>query len=112
MSSRVLLLSCTFRAALLAGSALFALGGFSASARAQVALPELKVTGAKPKPKPRVVRRRAPAPAVAVRARPTPPPATPPVNTANAKNNAFDAARSNLYTTAWTTSYTITHDTI
>ena len=110
MSSHVHRLSFTSRAALLAGCALLGLTGFDATLRAQVALPELKVTGAKPKPKPRTVRRRVPAPAVAARATPTSP-ATP-VNAATAKNNAFDNARTNLYTTAGTTSDTISHDTI
>ena len=87
-----------------------ALTSYGETIRAQVALPELKVTGAKAKPKPRVARHRAPAPAIATRAAPTP--AVTPVNAAAAKNNAFDAARSNLYTTAGTTSDTLTHDTI
>ena len=110
MSSHVHRLSFMSRAALLAGSALLAVTGSGATVRAQVALPELKVTGAKPKPKPRAVRRRAPAPVVAARATP-PSPATP-VNAATAKNNAFDTARSNLFTTAGTTSDTLSHDTI
>ena len=110
MSSHVHRLSFMSRAALLAGSALLAVTGSGATVRAQVALPELKVTGAKPKPKPRAVRRRAPAPVVAARATPTAP-ATP-VNAATAKNNAFDTARSNLFTTAGTTSDTLSHDTI
>src|SRR5665213_2196250 len=108
MSSHVHRLSFISRAALLAGSALLAVTGSGATVRAQAALPELKVTGAKPKPKPRVVRPRAPAPAVAARATP-PSPATP-VNAATAKNNAFDTARSNLFTTAGTTSDTLSHD--
>src|SRR5579863_7390498 len=98
------------RAALFAGSALIALTGYGAVATAQVTLPELKVTGAKPKPKPRVARRRAPAPAVVTRAAPSSTVA--PVNAATAKNNAFDAARSNIYTTAGTTSDTLSRDTI
>jgi outer membrane receptor protein involved in Fe transport len=98
------------RAALFAGSALIALTGCRVGAIAQVTLPELKVTGAKPKPKPRVVRRRAPAPVAAARAAPRP--AVAPISAATAKNNAFDAARSNLYTTAGTTSDTLSHDTI
>jgi outer membrane receptor protein involved in Fe transport len=98
------------RAALFAGSALIALTGCRVGAIAQVTLPELKVTGAKPKPKPRVVRRRAPAPVAATHAAPRP--AVAPISAATAKNNAFDAARSNLYTTAGTTSDTLSHDTI
>ncbi len=98
------------RATLFAGSALMALTGYGVVAMAQVTLPELKVTGAKPKPKPRVVRSRAPAPAVATRAAPTP--ATAPINAAAARNNAFDAARGNLYTTAGATSDTLSHDAI
>ena len=95
---------------LLGGSALLAVTGHAGTVRAQVALPELKVTGAKPKPKPRVVRRRTPAAAVA--ARPTPSTTPTPVNTATVKNNAFDTARSDLFTTAGTTSDTLTHDGI
>ncbi len=98
--------SCAF---LFGGSALLALIGFGEAGRAQVQLPQVVVTGAKPKPKPHPVRRRAPAPATAARA--TPPPAAP-ANTAAVKNNAFDAARNNLYTTVGTTSDTLTHDTI
>ncbi|MGB6538718.1 MAG: TonB-dependent receptor [Xanthobacteraceae bacterium] len=77
-------------------------------------LPQLTVTGAKPKPKPKphVVRPRAPAPATAARARPARAPPAAPVNAAAAKSNAFDAARSSLYTTAGTTSDTLSHDAI
>ena len=110
MSSRVCSSSRVSRAMLLAGSALLAVTGYAGTVQAQVALPELKVTGAKSKPKPRVVRRRAPAAAIA--ARPTPSAAPTPVNAAAVKNNAFDTARSNLFTTAGTTSDTLTHDTI
>ena len=84
--------------------------GFGGRVHAQVNLPQVTVTGAKPKPKPRPVRRRAPAPAAAARAAPTTP--TSPGNAAAVKNNAFDAARNNLYTAVGTTSDTITHDTI
>jgi outer membrane receptor protein involved in Fe transport len=102
---------------LLGSSALLVLMGFGTAARAQVALPQVTVTGEKPKPKPKphVVRRAPTRPAVtAARAAPPPPaaPATPPANAATVQNNAFDAARSNLYTTAGTTSDTLSHDTI
>jgi outer membrane receptor protein involved in Fe transport len=99
------------RALLLGGSAMLALNYFSAEARAQVQLPEVVVSGAKPKPKPlprprRVVARPAPPAAAAAPAAPTP------VNAAAVKNDSFDAARSNLYTTIGTTSDTISHDLI
>jgi outer membrane receptor protein involved in Fe transport len=93
------------RVFLLGGSALLALTGLSVAALAQVALPEVVVSGTKPKPKPRPVRRSAPAAAAAR----TP---APPVNTAALKNNSFDTARNDLYTTVGTTSDTLSHDTI
>ncbi len=111
-------LRCVSRAMLLGSSALFVLMGLGEAARAQVALPQVTVTGEKPKPrpKPHVVRRAPahPSAVTAARAAPPPPaaPATPPVNAATVQNNAFDAARSNLYTTAGTTSDTLSHDTI
>ncbi len=76
-------------------------------------LPQVTVTGAKPKPKPRPVRRRGaarPTTAAATRAITTATPSR--INPATAKNNAFDAARQSLYTTAGTTSDTLGHDTI
>jgi outer membrane receptor protein involved in Fe transport len=102
--------SCHARpVALLGGSALIALAGFGGVAKAQtappaVALPQVTVTGEKPKPKPRPAPRSAAATATAV-------PATP-AQQLNAKSDAFDQSRSNLYTTVGTTSDTITHDTI
>src|SRR6516225_9736150 len=74
-------------------------------------LPQINVRAArKPKPQP-VARRVTPTPA-----RVAPPPATaPPVSPAEVltqKNESFDTARSNLYTTIGTTSDTISHDTI
>jgi outer membrane receptor protein involved in Fe transport len=97
------------RAFLLGGSAMLMLNYLSVGARAQVQLPEVVVSGAKPKPKPRprrvVVRPAAPA-AAAVPATPTP------VNAAAAKNDSFDDARRSLYTTIGTTSDTLSHDQI
>jgi opacity protein-like surface antigen/outer membrane receptor protein involved in Fe transport len=74
-------------------------------------LPQINVRAArKPKPQP-VVRRVTPTPA-----RVTPPPATaPPVSPAEVltqKNESFDTARGNLYTTIGTTSDTKSHETI
>ena len=74
-------------------------------------LPQINVRAAR-KPKPQAVARRVtPTPA-----RVAPPPATaPPVSPAEVltqKNESFDTARSNLYTTIGTTSDTISHDTI
>ena len=80
--------------------ALLSLGG---TAVAQTKLPEVVVRGTKPKPvKPR---------AVAHRPAPTTTPATPAEELA-AKSNAFDTARSNLYTTIGTSADVITHATI
>ena len=77
----------------------------SAPANAQVQLPELTVRAAKkPKAQPRPVARRV-----------APPSTAPPVSPAEVvagRNNSFDQARSNLYTTIGTTSDTISHDTI
>jgi outer membrane receptor protein involved in Fe transport len=90
------------RACLIGSAALLALIGFGEAAGAQVALPEVVVRGTKPKPvKPWAVAHR-PAPTT---------PATPAEKLA-AKSNAFDAARSNLYTTIGTSADVITHATI
>jgi opacity protein-like surface antigen len=75
--------------------------GLGGAASAQVNLPEVVVSGAKPKPKPRRVHVAAPAPA----------PVTPAAQL-NAKADAFDQARSNLYTTIGTSSDIISHATI
>jgi outer membrane receptor protein involved in Fe transport/opacity protein-like surface antigen len=95
---------CAYRARrryLLLGSALLALIGLGGAASGQVKLPEVVVSGAKPKPKPRRVHVAAPAPA----------PVTPAAQL-NAKADAFDQARSNLYTTIGTSSDIISHATI
>ena len=68
----------------------------------QAKLPEVVVSGAKPKPKPRRVHVAAPAPAAPVT----------PAAQLNAKADAFDQSRSNLYTTIGTSSDVITHATI
>ena len=98
----------TCRAYLLCGSALLVLTVSTAAAYAQVTLPELTVRAAKKTPaKPRVAPHRivaAPAPAAA--------PLVQPISAAEAKNNAFNEARSNLYTTIGTTSDTISHAAI
>jgi outer membrane receptor protein involved in Fe transport len=93
------------RTSLLGGSALLALIGIDGAAIAQVALPQIEVSGAKPKVKPRAIAHRAAA-FVAAAA-----PATP-AQQAAAKNEAFDQSRNNLYTTVGTTSDTISHQTI
>ena len=91
-----------YRGYFLSGSALLALLSLSGAAVAQTKLPELVVRGTKPKPaKPRAVAHQ-PAPTT---------PATPTEKLA-AKSNAFDAARSNLYTTIGTSADVITHATI
>jgi hypothetical protein len=83
--------------------ACFALAGLPAIAGAQTQLPEVVVSGAKPKPKSK------PHP-VQARAAPTAP--VTPAAQLNAKANAFDQSRSNIYTTIGTTSDTITQSTI
>jgi outer membrane receptor protein involved in Fe transport len=77
--------------------------GLSGVAGAQTKLPEVVVSGAKPKPKPK------PHP-VHARAAPTAP--VTPAERLNAKADAFDQSRSNIFTTVGTTSDTITHSTI
>src|SRR6516164_8458249 len=74
-------------------------------------LPQINVRAARrpaPRPAPRAVERR---PAPATRAPTTVPPVSPAEIVAQ-RNNSFDQARSNLYTTIGTTSNTITHQTI
>src|SRR3974377_2044897 len=74
-------------------------------------LPQINVRAARrpaPRPAPRAVERR---PAPATRAPTTVPPVSPAEIVAQ-RNNSFDQARSNLYTTIGTTSDTITHQTI
>ena len=84
------------------GLALLALLGLDGAASAQVNLPEVVVSAAKPKPKPRRPHVAAPAPTAPIT----------PAAQLNAKADAFDAARSNLYTTIGTTSDTMTHAAI
>jgi outer membrane receptor protein involved in Fe transport len=84
-------------------SALTALVMFNAPSAAQVQLPEVVVSAPKEKPKPRPK---------AVRAAPAATSAATPVSAAQAKSDAFDQARSNLYTTTGTTSDVISHATI
>ena len=104
MSARTYRIS---RAALVCRLALLTLLGCYDAANAQVQpLPQIEVTGAKTKPKPRAVAHRATAPALTTVA-----PITPAEQIAT-KNNSFDQARGNLYTTVGTTSDTISHDTI
>ena len=71
---------CVRGAVLLGSSALFVVTGFGEVALAQVVLPQVVVSGAKPKAKPHPVRRRTAAPPAAVT----------PVNTADVKNDEFD----------------------
>lgn len=74
------------------------------SAGAQTQLPEVVVSAPKQKRKPRHVR--------AARAPAAPSAPVTPAAALNAKANAFDQSRSNLYTTAGTTSDTISHEAI
>lgn len=89
----------TSRGYLLLGAALLALVGLGGAASAQVKLPEVVVSGVKPKPKPRRVHVAAPAPAAPVT----------PAAQLNAKADAFDQSRSNLYSTIGTSSDVIAH---
>ena len=93
----------------LGGCAIVALLSFGGTAAAQqTKLPEVVVTAPKEKPKPRRVQvRTAPAIAPAAPAAPVTPAAQ-----LNAKADAFDQARSNLYTTIGTTADVISHATI
>jgi outer membrane receptor protein involved in Fe transport len=98
-----------YRACLLGGTLIGSLIGslaLAGMAVAQTTLPEITVTGQKDKPKPRPA---APRPTAPVAAQPAP---LTPAQQAQAKSNAFDQARSNLYTTIGTTSATISRDTI
>jgi outer membrane receptor protein involved in Fe transport len=98
----------------LGGCAIIALLSFSETGNAQTAgnaqtkLPEVVVSAPKEKPKPRRVQVRTP-PATAPAA-----PAAPvtPAAQLNAKADAFDQARSNLFTTIGTASTTLTQSTI
>ena len=94
----------THRASVLGGLALFALLNVVGAASAQTQLPEVVVSAPKqqPKPKPRTTQVRAASPAAPVT----------PTAQLSAKADAFDAARSNLYTTIGTTSDTLSHATI
>ena len=91
-----------YRGHAVCGWALLALVIFGETAAAQVQLPEVVVSGAKPKPKPRPARVVAPATAA---------PATPAAQL-NSKANAFDQARGNLYTTTGTTTAAISYSTV
>jgi opacity protein-like surface antigen/outer membrane receptor protein involved in Fe transport len=84
-------------------SALLVLAIFNAPSAAQVQLPEVVVSAPKEKPKPRPK---------AARGASSSAPAATPVSAVQAKSNAFDQARSNLYTTTGTTSDVISHATI
>ena len=77
------------------------------AATAQTKLPEVVVSAPKEKPKPRRVQAQRVAPAAASAAAPVTPAAQ-----LNAKADAFDQARSNLYTTIGTTADVISHATI
>src|SRR6516164_3170568 len=123
---------CRRRAAMLGGTALLALLGalLTASAQdqpppnppAQTQAPQESAPSSPSSPAPTVQTPSTPAPRPAPRAverRPAPttraPTTVPPVSPAEIvaqRNNSFDQARSNLYTTIGTTSDTITHQTI
>ncbi len=92
-----------YRVVVLSTCACFALVGLPGVAEAQTQLPEVVVSGAKPKPKPQ------PHP---VHARAAPAAPVTPAAQLNAKADAFDQSRSDLYTTVGTFSNVITHATI
>ncbi len=107
------------RGDLLRGSAVAVALGVATAAAAQNQLPEVVVTAPKeqPKPTPRQAKHAAPTTApVHATARATAPVVqTAPVSPAaqlNAKGDAFDGARSNLFTTIGTASTTLTQSTI
>ena len=87
---------------ILGGAALLALAAISGGASAQTQLPEVVVSAPKQKPKPRPQHARAAPPAAPIT----------PAAQLNAKADAFDQERSNLYTTFGTTSDTIGYATI
>jgi TonB dependent receptor len=100
---------------LYSSSALVVLMCFGEAVYAQTQLPEVVVPQAKPKPKPAAVPHRArTGPAVPTGPAAPTVPAEPaaPTSVAAARNNVFDQARSNIYTTIGATSDTKTHDTI
>jgi len=106
MSGQVFHTRLTLRTLLFGGSALLALDYFAAAARAQVQLPEVVVSGAKPKPKPKPAPRR-------VVARPVPAPApAAPVNTVATQNTTLDQGRNTLYAPLGTAPTNIGHATI
>jgi hypothetical protein len=92
------------RGCLLGGWALLALIVCSGAAIAQTQLPEVVVSAPKEKPKPRRVQ--------AQRVAPAPAPPAAPAAQLNAKADAFDQARSSLFTTIGTTADVISHATI
>jgi opacity protein-like surface antigen len=108
--------SCVSRSYLLCGSsAVAAVLGFATAAPAQTQLPEVVVSAPKEQPKPRRAQVSAPRTAPAPARAPAPAPVAQPVTPAaqlNTKADAFDQARSSLYTTIGTTSDTITQSTI
>jgi len=87
---------------ILSGAALLALAAIGGRASAQTQLPEVVVSAPKQKPKPRPQHARAAPPAAPIT----------PAAQLNAKVDAFDASRSDLYTTVGTTSDTLTNATI
>lgn len=98
---------------LLGSTAVLALMSVGGGARAQTLLPQIMVTGpeAVPKTRPRSVRRRAAATRPAARPGAAAPAAAR-VNPATIRNDALDAARSNIYTAIGTRSYTLTWQAI
>src|ERR1700691_627977 len=84
-------------------SALVALAALATPAAAQVQLPEVVVSAPKEKPKPRPK---------AARAAPAATPTATPISAAQAKSNAFDQSRRNLYTPMATSAAIITQSAI
>jgi outer membrane receptor protein involved in Fe transport len=98
------------RAVLRGGSALLVLSYLGAQAHAQVQLPEVVVSGAKPKPKPKAAPRRVVARPVP--AAPPPAAAAAPVNAATTQNATLDQSRATLYAPLGTAPTNINHATI
>ena len=95
---------CKYRGHVVCGCVLLASAMFSETAAAQVQLPEVVVSAPKEKPRPPRQRNVRAAP-------PTAAPVTPAVQL-NAKADAFNTDRNNLYTTIGTTADVISHATI
>src|SRR5579884_3800160 len=111
MSGRIFYGRVASRALLLGGSVLLIVNTFDRAADAQVQLPEVVVSGAKPKPKPKpaprhVAARPAPAPAA------VPAAAAAPADTLATQTATLDQRRDTIYAPLGTAPTNISHATI